>query len=179
MIHMRHTLVSAKEALMFKIGDLLFHPYKGAGIVTGIQSLKVVGADEPYYSISLATGETLLVPVREERSAILSPFTAPQKIIDVLSSPPAELSTDYRQRTLDVEGKLNGGDPLQVAEVLRDLSWRQHTAGLSNGDMRLIGKAHKVLSNALVSKPNLDVKAASQLLDTILQKTTMAWKSAG
>jgi CarD family transcriptional regulator, regulator of rRNA transcription len=161
---------------MFKQGDLVFHPRRGAGIVTGIRKLKVSEADEPYYSISLATGEMLLVPVRKDRAAILTTFTAPQAIIDVLAAKPEELVSDYRQRTLSAEEKLGSGDPLLVAEVLRDLAWRQHTARLSNGDLRLMTKAHKLLANALVVKPNLDLRAASQLLDNMVQKTVLSWK---
>jgi CarD family transcriptional regulator len=164
---------------MFKQGDLVFHPRRGAGIVTGIQHVKVADADEPYYAVNLATGETLLIPVRKNKAAVLASFTAPQAIIDVMSATPEELVSDFRQRTLDAEEKLGSGDPLQMAAVLRDLVWRQHTSRLSGGDLRLLTKAHKLLSNALVAKPAMDLRAASQLLDAIVQKTIMSWDASG
>jgi CarD family transcriptional regulator len=105
--------------------------------------------------------------------------TATQAIIDVLSSPPEDLVADHRQRTLNAEEKLDSGDPLLVAEVLRDLAWRQHSARLSSGDLRLMTKAHKLLSNALVAKPKMDLRAASQLLDAIVQKAILSWESTG
>lgn len=164
---------------MFKQGDLVFHPRRGAGIISGIQQIKVSGGMEPYYNVALATGETLLVPVREDQVAVLTVVTATQAIIDVLSAAPEDLVADHRQRTLNAEEKLDSGDPLLVAEVLRDLAWRQHTARLSSGDLRLMTKAHKLLSNALVAKPKMDLRAASQLLDAIVQKAVLSWESTG
>ena len=40
---------------MFKQGDLVFHPRRGAGIISGIQQLNVAGGSEPYYNVNLAT----------------------------------------------------------------------------------------------------------------------------
>jgi CarD family transcriptional regulator len=164
---------------MFKQGDMVFHPRRGAGIITEIKQLKMSNGSESYYHVSLATGETLLVPVREEQSGGLTAVTATQDIIDVLSSQPEDLVGDHRQRTFAVEQKLDSGDPLRVAEVLRDLTWRQHTARLSGGDQRLMHKAHKLLSNALVAKPKMDLHAASQLLDSIVRQAILSRQSSG
>jgi hypothetical protein len=50
---------------------------------------------------------------------------------------------------------------------------------LSGGDLRLLTKAHKLLSNALVAKPAMDLRAASQMLDAIVQKTILTWDAPG
>ena len=163
---------------MFKQGDLVFHSVRGAGIIKSIQHLKVAGGDEPYYNISLATGETLLVPAREEQVAVLSTVTALRSILDVLYATPEVMADDHRLRTLNAEDKISSGDPLKVAEALRDLAWRQHTSRLSGGDLRLMSKAHKVLSNALVAKPDLDLLAASKALDGFLKQAALAWDAA-
>lgn len=164
---------------MFKKGDLVFHPRRGAGIITEIRKISMAGGCEAYYDVNLATGEKLLVPVREDQAAVLSPVTATQAIIDVISAAPEDLEKDHRQRTTTAEEKLASGDPLLVAEVLRDLAWRQAHAGLSGGDTRLMSKARKLLSNALVSKPKMDLEDATRLLDTIVQKAILSWETAG
>jgi len=163
---------------MFKQGDLVFHPLRGAGIVRSIQHLRVAGNNEPYYNISLATGETLLVPARGSQTAVLNGVTAVRSILDVLYSTPEVMADDHRLRTLNAETKISSGDPLKVAEALRDLAWRQHTSHLSGGDIRLMSKAHKMLSNALVAKPDLDLLAASKTLDGFLKQVALAWDAA-
>lgn len=163
---------------MFKKDDIVFHPQRGAGIVTDIQEMSVVGNEEPYYRVELATGETLLTPVRKSGEAKLVRVTGPEAISEVLVSKPEALVNDFRQRTFGLEEKVGSGNPLQVAEALRDLAWRKHTARLSTGDIRLMEKARKTLVNALVVKPDLNIGVASKLLDTMLKQTVTKWDDA-
>lgn len=163
----------------FKQGDLVYHSFYGTGIITSIQTLDLSGDERLYYVVELAIGEVLMMPIEQAEDARLHPLISPDVITDVLSAKPEELADDARRRREHIEGKINGGDPTQVAEALRDLIWREHTAHLSNGDRKLMGNARKLLANILVMQPDLDTEEASQRLDAMLEKTTLAWGQAG
>jgi CarD family transcriptional regulator len=165
--------------LKFKKGDLVFHPFYGTGTITGIQSLEMSGAEQPYYIIDLAIGEVLMIPIKEAEDAQLHSPTSSEKISDILSATPEELADDFRHRREYLEGKINSGNPEWVCEALRDLAWRENTAQLSRGDKALMVTAKKLLSNALVRQPDLDVREASQRLEVILEQSTLAWNTSG
>ena len=119
-----------------------------------------------------------MIPIKEDEEAHLHPPMNSEKIIDILSATPEELADDFRQRREHLEAKISSGNPTQVSEVVRDLTWREHTAQLSTGDKTLMSKAKTLLSNILV-KPDLDIRDASQRLEAILKQTALAWAAGG
>ncbi|MBN1313103.1 MAG: hypothetical protein JXB30_16955 [Anaerolineae bacterium] len=156
---------------MFKKGDLVLHRRHGAGTVVDTQRMQIMANEQTYYVIDLVVGERLLIPVKQSEQLGLSEIVSPEVIIDVLSDVPQELADDFRLRQTEIDRKIGSGDPLRVAEALRDLSWRGQSTKPSSGDVRLMDKAHKFLSGLLAAQPDIDAHEASQRLDTILQQS--------
>jgi RNA polymerase-interacting CarD/CdnL/TRCF family regulator len=105
----------------------------------------------------------------------LSSLVSSEAIIDVLSGAPQSLTEDPRLRKTEIAQKMESGDPLAFAEVLRDLTWRGHTVKLSGGDIKLKGEARRLLSSILAARPSTDTRSASQRLDATLKHARMAW----
>jgi CarD family transcriptional regulator len=165
--------------LKFKKGDLVYHPFYGTGSIAGTRTLEMSGTERLYYIVDLANGEVLMIPIKEaEDSHLHSPLSS-EMISDILSATPEELADDFRRRREHLEGKINSGNPERVCEALRDLAWRENTAHLSRGDKTLMASAKKLLSNVLVRQPDLDIREASQLLESILTRSTLAWDVSG
>jgi CarD family transcriptional regulator len=160
--------------LKFKKGDLVYHPLYGTGTITGTQTLEVSGTERLYYIVNLAIGEVLMIPIESDEEAHLHQPLSSETVIDILSATPEELADDFRHRRAYLEGKINSGNPESICEALRDLAWREHTAQLSNGDKTLMNKAKTLLSNILVKQPDLNIREASQRLETILEQTSLA-----
>jgi RNA polymerase-interacting CarD/CdnL/TRCF family regulator len=164
---------------MFKKGDLVLHRHYGVGTVINIQSMKVTEDEQTYYIIDLSIGERLLIPIEQAEGLGLSMIVSPEAIISVLSDAPQALADDFRLRQTEMDQKIGSGDPLRVAEALRDLNWRGQAIKLSSGDVRLMGKAHKFLSSLLAAQPSLDTRSAGQRLDATLKQAVMAQEAAG
>lgn len=162
--------------LKFKQGDLVYHHFYGTGTITGTQTFDMGGTERPYYIVDLVIGEVLMIPIKEAEEAQLHTPTSSETVTAVLSAAPEELADDFRRRREHLEGKINSGDPESVCEALRDLAWRESTTQLSRGDRNLMGTAKKLLSNVLVRQPDMDIQEASQRLDGILARATLAWK---
>jgi CarD family transcriptional regulator len=165
--------------LKFKTGDLVYHSFHGTGTITGTQTLDTSGTERLYYIVDLVIGQVLMIPIQEAEEAHLHSPTSSETLIDILSATPEELADDFRHRREHLEGKINSGKPEWVCEALRDLAWRENTAQLSRGDRTLMVTAKKLLSNALVTQPDLDIREASQRLEIMLARTTLAWKATG
>jgi CarD family transcriptional regulator len=158
---------------MFKKGDLVIHHHYGLGTVVNIQRMKVTANEETYYTIDLAGGERLLFPVKQAEQLGLSALVSSEAIIHVLSDAPQLLADDFRLRKTDIDQKMDSGDPLRIAEVLRDLTWRGHGVKLSGGDVRLKSEARKFLSGLLAARPSADTRSASQRLDATLSQAIL------
>ena len=165
--------------LKFEKGDLVYHPFYGTGIITGIQTLEVSGAEQLYYIVDLAIGDVLMIPIKEAEEAHLHSPMSTESIIAILFATPMELADDFRHRREHLEGKINSGNPAWVCEALRDLTWRENTRHLSSGDRRLMVAAKKIVSNVLVRLPDRDIREASQLLESILTRSALAWELSG
>jgi len=148
-------------------------------MVIEVTKIRMTDSEAPYYRVELATGDKLLVPVTRDGGDVLIPVTRPEDINEVLASPPQDLSSDFRKRTLDIEQKVSSGNSLQVAEALRDLAWRRYSSKLSGSDIRLMDKARKTLANMLVLKPKMDLREAMRRLDGMLEHAVAAWSSSG
>ncbi len=91
------------------------------------------------------------------------------KVFDVLRAPHTEEPTNWSRRyKANLEKKLASGNPLKVAEVVRDLWRRERERGLSAGEKRMLAKARDILVGevALAEKSTKD--EAETLLDKVL-----------
>jgi len=132
--------------------------------------MRVTANERIYYIIELADGERLLIPAKQAARLGLSALVSSEAIIHVLSDAPQSLAEDSHLRKTEIDQKMDSGDPLRVAEVLRDLTWRGHTVKLSGGDVRLKSEARKFLSGVLEARPSTDTRSASQRLDATLKQ---------
>lgn len=147
---------------MLKVGDKVVHLRYGAGTVTGRQVLKRQGKRRPHYCIELAdaTG-TLLIPEDAIEDAELRQAMQDTCLVEhVMEAPPDKLHDNHRTRQGYIEKKLGSGKPAHIAQVLRDLSWRERTGRLTGTDRRL----RKSALDRLVGEIAL---GASQTSDTI------------
>ena len=155
---------------MFKKGDLVLHRRHGAGTVVETRKMQITADEQVYYVIDLVVGERLLIPAKQSEQLGLSEIVSPEIIINVLSDTPQELADDFRLRQTEIDRKIGTGDPLRIAEALRDLSWRGQTIKPSSGDTKLMDKAHKFLSGLLAAQPSIDAQEASRRLDATLEQ---------
>ena len=60
------------------------------------------------------------------------------------------------------------GDILELAEVVRNLSLRDHEKGLSTGEKQMFVKAKKILASELMYAKGMDAEEAGEWLDGVL-----------
>ena len=160
---------------MFKKGDLVAHPSRGAGKVTDIREVRMNGSTELYYYIDLPDEGMLILPVEQADDIGLRPVIGdPEALLNELSGVPTELSDNYRTRQAHVTERVYSGDPKEVARALRDLVWRGRRATLPRTDLELKAKAKQLLSSELALKLGLDCKTMSRRLDLILRRSVQA-----
>lgn len=86
---------------------------------------------------------------RHRRSAV-SPITF--RVRETLSAAPSALPSDADERSRLLERKLRTGDPVRMAEVVRDLACRQRGGRASGRDVRLLSRADRELARWLAGQ---------------------------
>jgi CarD family transcriptional regulator len=117
--------------MMFQIGDTVIHPGYGAGTVVDIEKLQCLGSDKPYYSIELSDAfkTHMWVPVKDAgKKGMRRPTLKSQlgRIWRTLRAEPVTLPPDHNERYESLQDKLRGGDIFRIAEVVRDMFWKDN-----------------------------------------------------
>ena len=116
--------------MAFQVGETVVHPHYGAGMITEIQERHSLGPPKRYYSIELLGDPQTTVMValdREESVGLRRPIPKGRlsRLWHILRAKPEILPAEHKERYAVLEGKLEEGNTFQVAEVVRDLAWRQ------------------------------------------------------
>jgi CarD family transcriptional regulator len=109
----------------FKTGDHVVYPTHGVGTVQGIETMSAAGHALQVIVVTFEENRmTLRVPVGKAASSGLRKLTAPDAIkeaLDTLKGRARIKRTMWSRRAQEYEAKINSGDPVAIAEVVRDL----------------------------------------------------------
>jgi CarD family transcriptional regulator len=109
----------------FKAGDHVVYPTHGVGTVQGIETMSAAGHALQVIVVTFEENRmTLRVPVGKATSSGLRKLTAPDAIkeaLDTLKGRARIKRTMWSRRAQEYEAKINSGDPVAIAEVVRDL----------------------------------------------------------
>lgn len=156
---------------MFNTGDAIVHPTRGVGVVVDIQEREWQGTSSKYYQIELLGREPslqLMVPIGEVdelgiRRAIQK--SEVDEVWRVLLSEPDHLPENHKTRHALLQDRLHAGDVFQVAEVLRDLTWRQKEEDhLTTRGRRIKREALRFLAAEIAAVEGVDVAEAEMLI---------------
>jgi len=113
------------KAENFKDGDFVVYPTHGVGTVDRIASEEIAGHKLELIHITFDENRmTLRVPVNKARTAGLRKLSSRKQFDEVLATLKGRARikrTMWSRRAQEYEAKINSGDPMAIAEVVRDL----------------------------------------------------------
>jgi CarD family transcriptional regulator len=157
---------------MFKIGDTVVCPHHGAGRILDILEQEVQGCTRRYYSIQiLHNNMNIKLPVEGTDKAGVRPVIPEvmvAEVLGVLRDDPTMMPGNWNRRVKHNREKIGTGDPLELAEVVRNLALRDAEKGLSTGEKQMFGKVKKMLASELMYAKNVCLDDATSFLDGVL-----------
>src|SRR6202022_1068650 len=75
---------------------------------------------------------------------------------------------NWNRRFKHNRDKMKTGDIFELAEVVQNLSLRDHEKGLSTGEKQMFVKAKKILASELMYAMDMDEEEAAEWLDGVL-----------
>ncbi|MRG86336.1 CarD family transcriptional regulator [Salinibacillus xinjiangensis] len=159
---------------MFNIGDKVFYPMHGAGIIEAIEEKEFTGEKQLYYIMKIPTQNmNVMIPKGKEEDLRLRKIVDSDKfdeIRTVFSDAETEENVHPNQRHRLYMDKIKSGDILEEAKVIRDLTRISKTKNLGTADKNMLTNAQQVLISELVMVKGIDENKAHEYLDQVINQ---------
>jgi CarD family transcriptional regulator len=163
--------------MRFQVDDQVVHPKHGVGRVVRLEERRFgQEATRLYYRVALANG-TIWVPV-DASDCGLRKLTSRRELPrygSVLKSRPTPLSTNHRQRQLELLERMKLSSLQARCEVVRDLAalgWRKP---LGESSAVLLRAAHAALDEEWAAVEGLTVHEATREVEALLLEGKRAY----
>ncbi|MGA2951504.1 MAG: CarD family transcriptional regulator [Caulobacteraceae bacterium] len=166
--------MTTKTELDFKVGDHVVYPAHGVGVVAGVETQSVAGTSLEVYVITFDHEKmTLRVPTRKARTAGLRALAEGNTVSQALTTLKGRARikrTMWSRRAQEYEAKINSGDLISIAEVVRDLHRSDSQPEQSYSERQLYESALDRMAREVAAIERIDRDAAVNLLHKSLQK---------
>lgn len=155
--------------------DYVVYPTHGLGQVTDVVTEEVAGFELQLYVINFAAEKmTLRVPVGKAQESGLRKISSKDKMqtaVGTLKGRARAKRTMWSRRAQEYEAKINSGDPIAIAEVVRDLYRPPDKPDQSYSERQMYEAAMSRLALELSLVEKIELDAATTKLETMLIKT--------
>ena len=118
---------------MYNVGDKVVYPMHGAGIVDSIEEKEVLGEKQSYYILKMPGEVKVMVPTQTaEQHGIRNIIdkTEAEKVFNILEQDETEMEKNWNKRYRENMDKMKSGNIYEIADVVRNLSFKQKEKGL-------------------------------------------------
>ena len=153
---------------MFNVGDKVVYPMHGAGTIDSIDKKNILDEEIEYINISMPGGVKVMVPSNQASKQGLRNIISQndvEKVFCILETDETQMSDNWNKRYRDNMDKMKSGDIYEVADVVRNLSFKQKEKGLSTGEKKMLYNAKQILVSELVLVENTTNAEMEQLVD--------------
>ena len=169
------TTMTAMPQTGFKPGDHIVYPAHGVGRVLGVEKQTMAGIDLEVFVISFEQDKmTLRVPTGKARSCGMRPLAPSNVVNDALKTLQGRARikrTMWSRRAQEYEAKINSGDLISIAEVVRDLHRAENQPEQSYSERQLYESALDRMAREVAAIERIDRDAAIAMLNKSLVKT--------
>ncbi len=163
---------AAKVEAPFSEGDYVVYPTHGVGRVRAIERQSIAGIDLELFVITFDRDRmTLRVPVPKARQSGLRKLSSRSVMDTALSTLKGRARvkrTMWSRRAQEYEAKINSGDPVSIAEVVRDLHRHANQPDQSYSERQIYEAALERLASELAAVDGIERDKATQKLEMLL-----------
>mgnify|MGYP000434265789 CR=1 FL=1 len=153
---------------MFNVGDKVVYPMHGAGTIDSIEEKDVLGEKQSYYILKMPSNVKVMIPTAKAEEVgvrnIIDKQSA-EKVFKVLSQDETEMEKNWNKRYRENMDKMKSGNIYEIADVVRNLSFKQKEKGLSTGEKKMLNNAKQILVSELVLVENTTNAEMEKLVD--------------
>ncbi len=159
---------------LFNIGQHVVYPAHGVGRVTGVETQQVAGMKLEVFVVAFDQDKLILrVPVAKAASSGMRALASTRIVGDALKTLGGRARikrTMWSRRAQEYEAKINSGNLIQIAEVVRDLHRAGDQPDQSYSERQLYESALDRMARELAAVENIKHAEAVEKLSKSLAK---------
>ena len=165
---------------MYNVGDKVVYPMHGAGVIDAIEEKEILGEKQSYYILKMPGEVKVMVPtLTAEEHGIRNVIdkAEAEKVINVLEQDETEMEKNWNKRYRDNMDKMKSGNIYEIADVVRNLSFKQKEKGLSTGEKKMLYNAKQILVSELVLAEHATQDEVEELVDNKINTSFAIFKT--
>ena len=152
----------------------------GAGTIDSIEEKDILGEKESYYILRMPGEVKVMVPIAKAEQVgvrnIIDKNSA-DRVFKVLEQDETEMNKNWNKRYRDNMEKLKSGDIYEIADVVRNLAFKQKEKGLSTGEKKMLNNARQILVSELVLAEHSNKDEIEELVDNKINNSFLMFKA--
>ena len=165
---------------MYNVGDEVVYPMHGAGVIDSIEEKEILGEKQSYYILKMPGEVKVMVPISTaEQHGIRNVIDKgeAEKVMNVLEQDETEMEKNWNKRYRDNMDKMKSGNIYEIADVVRNLSFKQKEKGLSTGEKKMLHNAKQILVSELVLAEHATQDEVEELVDNKINTSFAMFKT--
>ena len=165
---------------MYNVGDKVVYPMHGAGVIDSIEEKEILGEKQSYYILKMPGEVKVMVTISTaEQHGIRNVIdkNEAERVINVLEQDETEMEKNWNKRYRDNMDKMKSGDIYEIADVVRNLSFKQKEKGLSTGEKKMLHNAKQILVSELVLAEHATQDEVEELVDNKINTSFAMFKT--
>jgi CarD family transcriptional regulator len=158
----------------FKTNDHVVYPTHGVGKIMRVEEQEVAGAKLELYVITFEKDKmTLRVPTMKAKAVGMRKLSSPDVVNNALNTLKGRARikrTMWSRRAQEYEAKINSGDLVSIAEVVRDLHRASGQPEQSYSERQLYEAALARMAREVAAVERTDEPTAVKRVETMLMK---------
>src|SRR5215208_668348 len=170
------------QRLGFRTGEAIVYPAHGVGRITAVEEQEIAGFKLELFVVSFEKDKMVLrVPTAKATAVGMRKLAEPSlvsKALDVLTGRARVKRTMWSRRAQEYEAKINSGDLISVAEVVRDLYRSEAQPEQSYSERQLYEAALDRIMREIAAVNRITDTEALKRIDQSLAKSPRRVKGA-
>ena len=157
----------------FDIGEIVVYPKHGVGEITKIETLEIANIKTKFYVVKMEQSKlTIRVPLDKQDEVGLRKVSSKKvinEVYQVLKLKPKIRRIMWSRRAQEYDTKIFSGDPIKIAEVVRDLFRKNTQAEQSYSERQMFQVAIERLARELAAVEKTDYFQSTEKIENILR----------
>src|SRR5205823_774494 len=170
----KKTPANSNRKLDFRANDHVVYPTHGVGRITKVEEQEVAGYKLEVFVITFEKDKmTLRVPVAKAKMIGMRKLSSPDIVANALNTLKGRARvkrTMWSRRAQEYEAKINSGDLVSIAEVVRDLHRASGQPEQSYSERQLYEAALARMAREVAAVERIDEQAAVKRVESALIK---------
>ncbi len=162
-----------KKIPQFKEGEIVVYPKHGVGEVTKVETMEIASIKTNFYVVKMEQSKlTIRVPTDKLEQVGLRKISSKkiiEEVLSVLRLKPKIRRIMWSRRAQEYDAKIFSGDPIKIAEVVRDLFRKTSQAEQSYSERQMFQVAIERLAREVAAVEKTDYFQSTEKIESILR----------